>query len=361
MSHGRDVIVEQPIFTCHAQVFYTNYPTTGKWTPASSTWVAVNFFVEYESSRHLYRIKSVEGNKVLINSTILPDMEFTQTSKRFGQWSDVSSGLKVIYGVGLASEAELMKFAEKFREVKELATKSSPNSATKFPRKSALYIVSEESSNEEVERAATKFPRKSATYIVSDETNPANIDIKKEASSSRSQRDRIEEVKEAAKKSPRKSATFIVSEETNPANIDIKKEASSSRRQRDRIEEVEEAAKKFPRKSTTFIVSEETNPANIEIKKEASSSLSDPRDEIERLNLALAKSCEDAKKQEVELAKLKSKNQQLESALQESTADVDKWKVQSRTYKEANSRLEHEIRRMKFHILSLEKDKAKSK
>lgn len=48
-------------------------------------------------------------------------MSFTQTSQKFGQWSDVRAN--TVYGLGFSSEAELTKFVEKFQEVKE-ATKS---------------------------------------------------------------------------------------------------------------------------------------------------------------------------------------------------------------------------------------------
>jgi homer protein len=69
-------------------------------------------------------------------------MTFTQTSQKFGQWSDVRANtvygsfvklnnagvstliaLLFILGLGFASEAELGKFIEKFHEVKE-ATKN---------------------------------------------------------------------------------------------------------------------------------------------------------------------------------------------------------------------------------------------
>lgn len=65
----------------------------------------MSFF--YDSSRNLYRIISVEGSKAVINSTITPNMTFTQTSQKFGQWSDVRAN--TVYGLGFASEAELTK------------------------------------------------------------------------------------------------------------------------------------------------------------------------------------------------------------------------------------------------------------
>lgn len=67
--------------------------------------VSVSFF--YDSSRNLYRIISVEGSKAVINSTITPNMTFTQTSQKFGQWSDVRAN--TVYGLGFSSENELAK------------------------------------------------------------------------------------------------------------------------------------------------------------------------------------------------------------------------------------------------------------
>ena len=125
---------EQPIFTCKAHVFHIDPKTKRSWLPASSAAVNVSFF--YDSSRALYRIISVEGTKAVINSTITPNMTFTKTSQKFGQWSDVRAN--TVYGLGFSSEAELNKFIEKFHEVKE-ATK--PTSVTPTTSASASPVV----------------------------------------------------------------------------------------------------------------------------------------------------------------------------------------------------------------------------
>lgn len=96
---------EQPIFTCKAHVFHIDPKTKRSWMPASSTAVSVSFF--YDSSRSLYRIISVEGQKAVINSTVTPNMTFTKTSQKFGQWSDTRAN--TVYGLGFSSEAELQK------------------------------------------------------------------------------------------------------------------------------------------------------------------------------------------------------------------------------------------------------------
>lgn len=120
------MISEQPIFTCHAHVFHIDPKTKRTWITASTKAIAVSFF--YDSSRNLYRIISVEGSKAVINSTITPNMSFTQTSQKFGQWSDVRAN--TVYGLGFSSEAELTKFVEKFQEVKEATKSALPKTAT---------------------------------------------------------------------------------------------------------------------------------------------------------------------------------------------------------------------------------------
>ncbi|GBL96113.1 Homer 1 [Araneus ventricosus] len=99
---------EQPIFTTKAHVFHIDPKTKRSWVPASSQAVNVSFF--FDSTRNLYRIISVEGSKAVINSTITPNMTFTKTSQKFGQWSDIRAN--TVYGLGFASEPELNKSAQ---------------------------------------------------------------------------------------------------------------------------------------------------------------------------------------------------------------------------------------------------------
>lgn len=54
---------ETPIFSTKAHVFHIDPQTKRSWIPASSSAVGVNFF--YDCTRNLYRIISVEGQKVL--------------------------------------------------------------------------------------------------------------------------------------------------------------------------------------------------------------------------------------------------------------------------------------------------------
>ncbi|XP_020493546.1 homer protein homolog 2 isoform X1 [Labrus bergylta] len=108
---------EQPIYTTRAHVFQIDPTTKKNWVPASKQAVTVSYF--YDSTRNSYRIISVDGTKVIINSTITPNMTFTKTSQKFGQWAD--SRANTVFGLGFSSEQQLAKFAEKFQEVKESA------------------------------------------------------------------------------------------------------------------------------------------------------------------------------------------------------------------------------------------------
>ncbi|XP_075413419.1 homer protein homolog 2 [Tenrec ecaudatus] len=108
---------EQPIFTTRAHVFQIDPSTKKNWVPASKQAVTVSYF--YDVTRNSYRIISVDGAKVIINSTITPNMTFTKTSQKFGQWAD--SRANTVFGLGFSSEQQLTKFAEKFQEVKDAA------------------------------------------------------------------------------------------------------------------------------------------------------------------------------------------------------------------------------------------------
>ncbi|CAM9819959.1 unnamed protein product [Lampetra fluviatilis] len=110
-------VVEQPIFSTKAHVFQIDPATKKNWVPASKQAVAVSYY--YDSARNAYRIISMDGTKVIINSTVTPNMAFTKTSQKFGQWAD--SRANTVYGLGFSSEQHLTKFAEKFQEVKEAA------------------------------------------------------------------------------------------------------------------------------------------------------------------------------------------------------------------------------------------------
>ncbi|KAI7789832.1 putative homer protein-like protein 1-like [Triplophysa rosa] len=119
---------EQPIFSTRAHVFQIDPNTKKNWVPTSKHAVTVSYF--YDSTRNVYRIISLDGSKAIINSTITPNMTFTKTSHKFGQWAD--SRANTVYGLGFSSEAHLSKFAEKFVEFKEAARLAKEKSQEKM-------------------------------------------------------------------------------------------------------------------------------------------------------------------------------------------------------------------------------------
>uniref|UniRef100_A0A8C9S499 Homer scaffold protein 3 n=1 Tax=Scleropages formosus TaxID=113540 RepID=A0A8C9S499_SCLFO len=108
---------EQPIFSARAHVFQIDPTTKRNWIPASKHAVTVSFF--YDANRNVYRIISVGGTKAIINCIVSPNMTFTKTSQKFGQWAD--SRANTVYGLGFSSEQQLHQFAERFKEIKEAA------------------------------------------------------------------------------------------------------------------------------------------------------------------------------------------------------------------------------------------------
>ncbi|XP_005177424.1 homer protein homolog 2 isoform X1 [Musca domestica] len=293
---------EQPIFTCQAHVFHIDPKTKRTWITASMKAVNVSFF--YDSSRNLYRIISVEGTKAVINSTITPNMTFTQTSQKFGQWSDVRAN--TVYGLGFASEAELTKFVEKFQEVKE-ATKNALKSAN-----GSTAVTPTTSAN--------TSPISSRTAAMQQNDNAAMVDPH-------------------SVEPPNMSNT-----NTQNANPDSPSHKLLTTAADTKPEHVTSAPSPAPMVNVSAgggggggsVVGMHTGGG-------AATSEQQLKYENERLKMALAQSCANAKKWEIELATLKNNNLRLTSALQESTANVDEWKRQLHTYKEENIRLKREI------------------
>ncbi|XP_013875766.1 homer protein homolog 1 isoform X2 [Austrofundulus limnaeus] len=119
---------EQPIFSTRAHVFQIDPTTKKNWVPTSKHAVTVSYF--FDSTRNVYRIISLDGSKAIINSTITPNMTFTKTSQKFGQWAD--SRANTVYGLGFSSESHLVKFADKFAEFKEAARLAKERSQEKI-------------------------------------------------------------------------------------------------------------------------------------------------------------------------------------------------------------------------------------
>uniref|UniRef100_A0A671NHG9 Homer protein homolog 3-like n=1 Tax=Sinocyclocheilus anshuiensis TaxID=1608454 RepID=A0A671NHG9_9TELE len=118
----------QPLLSLKAHVFQIDPATKRNWIPASKHAVTVSFF--YDAGRSVYRIISVGGTKAIINSIITPNMTFTKTSQKFGQWAD--SRANTVYGLGFATEQQLQQFSEQFKEFKEAAQLVRDKSQEKF-------------------------------------------------------------------------------------------------------------------------------------------------------------------------------------------------------------------------------------
>nr|XP_057920473.1 homer protein homolog 1-like isoform X3 [Doryrhamphus excisus] len=159
---------EQPIFSTRAHIFQIDPATKKNWVPTSKHAVTVSYF--FDSTRNVYRIISLDGSKAVINSTITPNMTFTKTSQKFGQWAD--SRANTVYGLGFSSESHLSKFADKFAEFKEAARLAKEKSQEKMelsgtPSQEPVAapplspLTSERVNGTEDERAATEAPQPS--------------------------------------------------------------------------------------------------------------------------------------------------------------------------------------------------------
>ncbi|XP_011346024.1 homer protein homolog 2 isoform X3 [Ooceraea biroi] len=278
MTSGKETMGEQPIFTCKAHVFHIDPKTKRSWVPASSAAISVSFF--YDSTRSLYRIISVEGAKAVINSTVTPNMNFTKTSQKFGQWSD--SRANTVYGLGFASEAELGKFIEKFHEVREATklanAKLQSNSSSVTPATSA-----------NVSPITSRSGMPSSEQDLIDPPNSSLINSNVSASNN-----------------PNPSANLISAQNSVSSSTESPQHQGKSAQ----------------------LSSQSGQSAEVQLKYEN-----------DRLKLALAQSSANAKKWEVELTTLKTNNARLTSALQESTANVDEWKRQLQLYKDENAKI----------------------
>lgn len=250
--------------------------------------MAVNVSFFYDSSRSLYRIISVEGSKAVINSTVTPNMTFTKTSQKFGQWSDVRAN--TVYGLGFSSESELQKFIDKFNEVKE-ATRTA---ISKVTANGATTPVTSANASPITARATNAAPDSTTENLLEP---PGMMNTSK---------------------TDEENMLHLRSHSLSglPGG-----ESPSHQVKGDKASYGQPVGG-----GTTAIASAQLDPAQLKY-------------ENDRLKLALAQSSANAKKWEIELATLKSNNARLTSALQESTANVDEWKRQLHSYKEENMRM----------------------
>jgi homer protein len=112
---------QAPLFTCKAHIFQVNPDTRKSWLPLSIgagmkskkklflilLFYIVNVQIFHDSVKNVYRILSVDGSKVLINTIVTARMTFTKTSQKFCQWID--SKANHVYGLGFTNEIDLTR------------------------------------------------------------------------------------------------------------------------------------------------------------------------------------------------------------------------------------------------------------
>ena len=222
----------------------------------------------------------------MINSTITPNMTFTKTSQKFGQWSDIRAN--TVYGLGFATEAELNKFIEKFQEIKE-ATRSAASQQKSSSNTNGGYLSNQ----------CNTLPRSTHTHT-------AQINNHDDRDSLHSSDAGI--FKNSLSHQRSQSLSHL---QANKGVID------SPKHLRDKTG------------SSVFLPSSSTE-AQL-------------RYENDRLKLALAQSSANAKKWEIELLTLKNNNSRLTNALQESTSNVEEWKRQLQTLKDENQKMRQTV------------------
>lgn len=123
--------------------------------------------------------------QVIINSTITPNMNFTKTSQKFGQWAD--SRANTVFGLGFASEQQLLKFSEKFQEVKEAAKLAREKSQEKM-----------ETSSDQSQESGRESPSNQASSI--NGTDDEKISHVPDITELKSENDQLKSVAEQSKK-----------------------------------------------------------------------------------------------------------------------------------------------------------------
>ncbi|XP_038130859.1 homer protein homolog 2 isoform X1 [Cyprinodon tularosa] len=205
---------EQPIYTTRAHVFQIDPSTKKNWVPASKQAVTVSYF--YDSTRNSYRIISVDGSKVIINSTITPNMTFTKTSQKFGQWAD--SRANTVFGLGFASEQQLSKFAEKFQEVKDAAKLAKDKSQEK----------GDTLSNHSQQESGRETPSSNQASSING-TDDEKISFSPEAAQLKSENERLKSFVEQSNTTTKKYETELQTlKENNARLVDALQESSAN-------------------------------------------------------------------------------------------------------------------------------------
>ncbi|KAM8895063.1 homer protein homolog 2 isoform 3-T3 [Spinachia spinachia] len=273
---------EQPIYTTRAHVFQIDPTTKKNWVPASKQAVTVSYF--YDSTRNSYRIISVDGSKVIINSTITPNMTFTKTSQKFGQWAD--SRANTVFGLGFSSEQQLAKFSEKFQEVKEAAKLARDKSQDKVD---TLSNHSEQESGHETQSS----PQASSINGTDDEKISH---VSPEAAVLQTENDRLKSAVEESNTNAKKWETELQTlRENNARLVDALQESS----------------------------------ANVESWKKQLSACKDESDTLREKITKLEAQCNEADQEKQKNSQLSVRVQELEAELQEKEQELENLRTQA--------------------------------
>uniref|UniRef100_A0A3Q2QL44 Homer scaffold protein 1 n=1 Tax=Fundulus heteroclitus TaxID=8078 RepID=A0A3Q2QL44_FUNHE len=291
---------EQPIFSTRAHVFQIDPNTKKNWVPTSKHAVTVSYF--FDSTRNVYRIISLDGSKAIINSTVTPNMTFTKTSQKFGQWAD--SRANTVYGLGFSSESHLSKFAEKFAEFKEAARLAKEKSQ----EKTELTSTPSQLSPRFVEPGPCScFQDMGQSFLVCCESDPVETNPRRPLSG---------------------SSLILLFTLT----------LLSSRRHQSNLQESAPGDLQSPLTSESINGTDEdrviaNTPKHTEARAEPSQNALPFSHSSSSIN----------KHWEAELAALKGNNAKLTAALLESTANVKQWKQQLGAYQEEAERLHKRV------------------
>ncbi|XP_064648809.1 homer protein homolog 2-like [Lineus longissimus] len=316
---------EQPIYTTKAHVFQIDPKTKKNWLPTSSAAVNVSYY--FDSQRNSYRIISVEGSKPVINSTITPNMTFTKTSQKFGQWTDARAN--TVYGLGFGSEADLTQFVEKFKEMKELTKKDKDTVSL-----DKVHNNNESSTDQgpnldpgvEDSGSASELPNDVGSSVSNNERQSLGLISNHEQQSSTGSVNHERQSSASSVNHERQSSASSVNHErqSSASSVNHERQSSASSVNHER------------QSSTSSLPTSQSTEAQLKY-------------ENDRLKLALAQSSTNAKKWEIELQTLKNNNSRLTTALQESTANVEEWKKQLAGYKEECAKLKKKASDLEHH------------
>ncbi|XP_037835731.1 homer protein homolog 2 isoform X2 [Kryptolebias marmoratus] len=275
--------MEQPIYTTRAHVFQIDPTTKKNWVPASKQAVTVSYF--YDSSRNSYRIISVDGTKVIINSTITPNMTFTKTSQKFGQWAD--SRANTVFGLGFGSEQQLSKFAEKFQEVKDAAKLARDKSQEKGETLSNHSQVKESGRD-------TPSADQASSFNGTDDEKISHVGP--EAAQLKSENERLKSVVEQSNTNTKKWETELQTlRENNARLVDALQESS----------------------------------ANVETWKKQLNACKEESDTLRQKIAELEAQCNDANQEKQRNAQLTVRVKELESELQEKEQELENLRKQA--------------------------------